>query len=378
MIRVADYVARGLAAHGIRHVFLVTGGAAMHLNDAIGRCHDLSYVCFHHEQAAAMAAQGYYRLTNRLAAVNVTAGPGSTNAITGVFGAWVDSLGMVVVSGQVKWETLVRSTDLPLRQLGDQEVDIVRLVEPITKYAVLVTEPQSIRYHLEKALHLAQTGRPGPVWLDIPGNVQSAMIEPETLEGFTPDWAPIGTTDVTAACAEISARLKAARSAGPPGRCRGPARPSGGRVPPSRRASRDSRGDRIQRARPAADGRSAVYRAPGHDRRPGRQLRRAERRLSSGARLPAQHPAGELRLAALRPAAFKVMVDIDAAELKKPTIDARSAGARRCGGRDSRPAGTARVREADPGASRLARVVSASGRRVTRWCCPSTGRRSGR
>jgi acetolactate synthase-1/2/3 large subunit len=161
-MRVADYVASGLAAHGIRHVFMVTGGAAMHLNDAIGRCRELEYVCVHHEQAASMAAQGYYRLTNRLAAVNVTAGPGATNAITGVFGAWTDSLGMVVVSGQVKWETLVRSTALPLRQLGDQEVDIVRLVEPITKYAVLVDDPARVRYHLERAIHLARSGRPGP------------------------------------------------------------------------------------------------------------------------------------------------------------------------------------------------------------------------
>ena len=140
MVRLADYVATALADHGIRDVFMVTGGGAMHLNDAIGRCDRLDYVCCHHEQACAIAAQGYYRLTNRLAAVNVTTGPGGTNAITGVFGAWVDSLGMVVVSGQVKWETLVRSTGLPLRQLGDQEVDIVKLVESITKYAVMVTD----------------------------------------------------------------------------------------------------------------------------------------------------------------------------------------------------------------------------------------------
>jgi len=211
MIRVADFVAQGLAAHGIRHVFMVTGGAAMHLNDAIGRCPGLSYVCTHHEQAAAMAAQGYYRLTNRLAAVNVTAGPGATNAITGVFGAWVDSLGMVVVSGQVKWETLVRSTSLPLRQLGDQEVDIVRLVEPISKYAVMVTEPESVRYHLERAIHLARTGRPGPVWLDIPGNVQSAMIDPEGLAGFAPEPDTRGgRADVAAACGEIVAALRRA------------------------------------------------------------------------------------------------------------------------------------------------------------------------
>src|SRR6476661_3432149 len=166
---------------------MITGGGAMHLNDAIGRCDRLHYVCCHHEQACSIAAQGYYRLTNRLAAVNVTAGPGGTNAITGVFGAWTDSLGMVVISGQVKWETLVRSTTLPLRQLGDQEVDIIRVVEPITKYAALVTDPEDIRYHLERAIHLARTGRPGPVWLDIPGNVQSAMVDPDTLEGFVPD-----------------------------------------------------------------------------------------------------------------------------------------------------------------------------------------------
>src|SRR3712207_5249507 len=164
MIRLADYVAGALVAHGIRDVFLVTGGGAMHLNDAIGRCRGLRYVACHHEQACARAAQSNYRLTHLLAAVNVTAGPGATNAITGVFGAWADSLGMVVISGQMKWETLVRSTGLPLRQLGDQEVDIVRVVQPITKYAVMVTDPATIRYHLEKAIHLARTGRPGPVW----------------------------------------------------------------------------------------------------------------------------------------------------------------------------------------------------------------------
>ena len=150
-----------------------------------------------------MAAQGYYRLTNRLAAVNVTAGPGATNAITGVFGAWTDSLGMVVVSGQVKWETLVRSTALPLRQLGDQEVDIVRLVEPITKYAALVDDPARMRYHLERAIHLARTGRPGPVWLDVPSNVQAAMVDPAALEGFSPEPGDWTGTDVPAACAEI-------------------------------------------------------------------------------------------------------------------------------------------------------------------------------
>jgi len=208
-VRLADYVANTLADHGISDVFMITGGGAMHLNDAIGRCHRLRYVCCHHEQACTIAAQGYYRLTNRLAAVNVTTGPGGTNAITGVYGAWVDSLGMVVVSGQVKWETLVRSTGLPLRQLGDQEIDIVRLVEPITKYAVMVIEPSSIRYHLEKAIHRARTGRPGPVWLDIPMNVQGANIDPAALTGFDPaeDVSPRSEATLAAACARILEKL---------------------------------------------------------------------------------------------------------------------------------------------------------------------------
>jgi len=190
VIRVADYIAETLADRGIRNVFMVTGGGAMHLNDAIGRCKRLSYVCCHHEQACAMAAASHYRLTNRLAAVNVTSGPGGTNAITGVFGAWVESLGMIVVSGQVKFATTVRSTGLPLRQLGDQELDITRLVAPITKYAVMVTDPSTIRYHLERALHLATHGRPGPVWVDVPMDVQASMVDPNDLRGFDPSNEP--------------------------------------------------------------------------------------------------------------------------------------------------------------------------------------------
>lgn len=212
MIRVADYIARALAAHGVTDVFLVTGGGAMHLNDAIGRCKELHWVACHHEQTCTMAAQAYYRLTNRLAAVNVTAGPGGTNAITGVFGAWTDSLGMVVVSGQVKWETLVRSTDLPLRQLGDQEVDITKIVAPITKYAAMITDPTTVRYHVEKAIHLARTGRPGPTWLDVPMNVQSALVEPDALVAYDPaedSDASLGAT-LDAQCATLMDRLRSA------------------------------------------------------------------------------------------------------------------------------------------------------------------------
>ncbi|MGA3007048.1 MAG: thiamine pyrophosphate-binding protein [Opitutaceae bacterium] len=213
MIRVADYIAQTLARHGVRHVFMVTGGGAMHLNDAFGRCHpDLAVVCCHHEQACAMAAESYYRVTGRMAAVNVTTGPGGTNAITGVYGAYVDSMAMIVVSGQVKWETLVRSTDLPLRQLGDQEVDIVRMVGGVTKYAVLVKEPSSIRYHLERALHLATNGRPGPVWLDVPINVQGAKIDPATLSGYDPaeDAPRFETRELDAAVQHVAERLRTA------------------------------------------------------------------------------------------------------------------------------------------------------------------------
>lgn len=212
MIRVADYIAQTLAQHNVRHVFMVTGGGAMHLNDAFGRCLDLNVVCCHHEQACAMAAESYYRVTGRLAAVNVTTGPGGTNAITGVYGAYVDSMAMIVVSGQVKWETLVRSTNLPLRQLGDQEVDIVRMVGGVTKYAVLVKEPASIRYHLERALHLATSGRPGPVWLDVPINVQGAKIDPAALPGYNPtEDAPVfETRDLGAAVQHVVERLRTA------------------------------------------------------------------------------------------------------------------------------------------------------------------------
>jgi acetolactate synthase-1/2/3 large subunit len=213
MIRIADYVAQTLVKYGIGDVFLVTGGGAMHLNDAFGRCEGLDYTCCHHEQACAMAAESYYRLTNRLAAVNVTTGPGGTNAITGVYGAWTDSIGMIVISGQVKWETVVRSTGLPLRQLGDQEIDIVKLVEPITKYAVMVSDPQSIRYHLERALYLATSGRPGPCWLDIPMNIQGAKIDPDTLKAYDPqeDQIKYTTQDLDSVSKQIMARLKEAK-----------------------------------------------------------------------------------------------------------------------------------------------------------------------
>ena len=212
-IKLSNWVADHLAEFGVQHVFMLTGGGAMHLNHSLGTDPRFKCVFTHHEQALAMGAEAYYRLTNRLAVVNVTSGPGGTNAITGVYGAFVDSIGMLVISGQVKIETTVRSTGLPLRQYGDQELDIEELVRPITKYVTMVTDPRSIRYHLEKALYLATTGRPGPCWLDIPLDVQAAQIDPaDLLPGFDPAELdePWRATDLTASAQAILARLKQA------------------------------------------------------------------------------------------------------------------------------------------------------------------------
>lgn len=182
--KISDYIADKLAEAGICQVFTVTGGGAMHLNDSLGHHPGLSCMYHHHEQAAAMAAEAYARVDNRMAAVCVTSGPGATNAITGALCAWMDSIPMMVLSGQVRYDTTVRSSGLKIRTMGVQEYDVVKSVEPMTKYAVMVTEPKRIRYHLERALYLAANGRPGPVWLDIPLNVQSAVIETEELEAY--------------------------------------------------------------------------------------------------------------------------------------------------------------------------------------------------
>ena len=183
-VKVAKYIADFVANHGVEHVFTVTGGGAMHLNDAFGHHPKLKSIYNHHEQASAIAAEGYTRLSGKLAVVCVTSGPGGTNAITGVMGGWLDSIPMFVVSGQVKRETTIRARNLDMRQLGDQEYDIVASVKPMTKYAEMVLDPNDIRYHLEKAWYLCQNGRPGPVWIDVPLDVQAALVETEDLKGF--------------------------------------------------------------------------------------------------------------------------------------------------------------------------------------------------
>jgi acetolactate synthase-1/2/3 large subunit len=186
-MKLSNYIFSKLVSEGIDTVFLVTGGGAMHLNDAIGRTSGLKFVCNHNEQASAIAAEGYARVKNKPAIVNVTTGPGSINSLNGVHGAFTDSIPMIVISGQVKRETIMSTYNIEgLRQLGDQEVDIINMVKGITKYAVEVTDPNSIKYHVEKAIHLSTSGRPGPVWISIPVDVQAAEVDIDTCEGFSP------------------------------------------------------------------------------------------------------------------------------------------------------------------------------------------------
>lgn len=184
MKKVAKYISEFFVNKGVTDMFMITGGAAMHLNDAFGHQDGLKITYNHHEQACTISAEGYTRETGKIAPVCVTGGPGGTNAITGVFGAYVDSIPMFVVTGQAKRETTVGYASLPLRQLGDQEAQIVDAVRTMTKYAKMITDPRSIRKEMEKAWFLMLNGRPGPVWLDIPGDVASAMVETDDLEAF--------------------------------------------------------------------------------------------------------------------------------------------------------------------------------------------------
>jgi acetolactate synthase-1/2/3 large subunit len=184
-MRVSDYIVQYLRdEHNIETIFTVSGGGCIFLIDSLGHTEGVEYVATHHEQAAALAAEGYARMNNKLGACVVTSGPGATNAITGTLCSWLDSIPVIVISGQVNKELTTNYTGLPLRQLGDQEYNIVESVKHMTKYAVQVNDADDIRFHLEKACKLATSGRPGPVWLDIPLNIQSANINPEQLHGY--------------------------------------------------------------------------------------------------------------------------------------------------------------------------------------------------
>lgn len=187
MIKLSDYVIKRLEETGARHMFMLPGGGAMHLNDSLGNSKKIRFVCCLHEQACSIAAEAYARVNNEIGLLMVTTGPGGTNALTGVAGAYLESTPMFVVSGQVKRADMINGQGL--RQQGMQELDIISVVSSITKYAALVDDPQMIRYHIERALYEATHGRKGPVWLDIPLDVQATMIDENTLIGYTP--APV-------------------------------------------------------------------------------------------------------------------------------------------------------------------------------------------
>ena len=208
MIKVSDYIAQFLAARGVEHIFMLTGGGCMHLVDSFGSQKGMDYVCCLHEQAVAFAAQAYAEYRSTPGAALVTTGPGGTNAVTGLAAAWVDSTACVFLSGQAKRADLL--TGRGVRSMGPQELDIVAVVQPLTKYAKMLVEPNDVRYELEKAWHLATTGRRGPVWLDVPLDVQAAMVDETQLRAFSPLPAPDRSALLRARVAQTIALLQKA------------------------------------------------------------------------------------------------------------------------------------------------------------------------
>ncbi|MDE2238841.1 MAG: thiamine pyrophosphate-binding protein, partial [Rhodospirillales bacterium] len=319
-MRVADYIATLVSARGITDFFAVTGGGAMHLNDAFARNKQLRGICLHHEQACTMAAEAYCRLSGRLALVNVTTGPGGINALNGVHGAWTDSIGMLVISGQVKQETMATSYDLPLRQLGDQEADIIGMVRGITKFATVLRNKEDVRYVVEKAIHLARTGRPGPVWIDVPMDIQGAQIEPDTLRGYVPE-----AHDALPNIAEIAEILRnARRPVIMPG--------TGVRIAGAYDAFLklvELTGFPVATAFNAHDllpeGHSSYVGRPGTvgDRAGNFAVQNADVVLILGCRLNIRQISYNWENFA--PDALKIMVDIDQAELSKPTLNIQKA-----------------------------------------------------
>ncbi|MDR0891950.1 MAG: thiamine pyrophosphate-binding protein [Mediterranea sp.] len=324
MIKVSDFIFEHLyRTYGIDHVFLVTGGGAMHLNDSIGRNPHIHYLCNHHEQASAIAAEGYYRTSGKLCVTNVTTGPGGTNALTGVLGQWCDSIPALYISGQVKQSTTISACpDLNLRQLGDQEVDIVDIVRPITKMAVMVTDPLDIKYYLDRSVYLALHGRPGPVWLDIPLDVQGAMVDEGQLREFVPTELEKAETPVLNAGAVdlLLQKLQAAHS---------PVLYVGGGVRLAERvesfiALAEQMGVPVVTAISGSDilwhDHPLCFGKPGicGDRIGNIMVQNADLLIVLGTRLSIRQVSYAYDL--LAPHAYKVMVDIDANELKKPTL----------------------------------------------------------
>lgn len=315
MIRVADYIAQAIADAGVTHVFTVTGGGAMFLNDALGHHPGLTAVYCHHEQAAAMAAECHARVSGGIGAVCVTTGPGGINALNGVFGAWTDSVPMIAVSGQVRRETIRDRGNL--RQLGDQEVDIIGMVRPITKYAVSVRDPQTIRYHMERAIHLCRNERPGPCWIDVPVDVQATMVDPEKMGVARPQPCkyPLASSQV----ADLLARLRAAER---PVILAGGGVRAAGAVEEFRRVTTALdipvatawAPDVIVHDHPCFVGRQGVI----GDRGGNFAVQNADLLLIVGSRLSIRHTSYNWQT--FSPKSYKVWVDVDPAEFTKPTV----------------------------------------------------------
>ena len=321
-IRLADYVADFLVNNGITDCFTVTGGGAMHLNDALGHKDGLKCLYNHHEQACAIAAEAYARINNKIAAVCVTTGPGGTNAITGVIGGWLDSVPMLIISGQVRYDTSRRGMGLNIRAGGDQEFDITCAVECMTKYCEMIEDPSRIRYALEKALYFATTGRPGPCWIDIPVNYQGCFIETDDLVGFDPATEP---NDIPAPVSdkvmdEIISRIKTAERpvlyAGNGVRLAG-AFELFEKVVPKLNIPVVTGWDNIDMmadADPLYVGRGGIM----GDRAGNFAAQNADLILAVGNRLSIRQVGYNWKTWARE--AFVIMVDVDAEELKKPTL----------------------------------------------------------
>ncbi len=320
-IRLADYVADFLVSHGICDCFTVTGGGAMHLNDALGHKEGLRCTYNHHEQACAIAAEAYARINNKIAAVCVTTGPGGTNAITGAVGGWLDSIPMLIISGQVRYDTTARGMGVGIRAGGDQEFDITKAVACMTKYCEMIEDPCRIAYALEKALHLATTGRPGPCWLDIPLNFQGCTIETDDLVHYDiREDAPEAPVPDRAVVAQVVERIKRAKR--PVLYAGNGIRLSGGfdifkRIVPRLNIPVVTGWDNIDMmadSDPLYVGRGGIM----GDRAGNFAVQNADLILAVGNRLSIRQVGYSWKTWARD--AFVIMVDVDAEELKKPTL----------------------------------------------------------
>lgn len=324
MIKVSDFIFKYLVEkYGVKHCFLVTGGGAMHLNDSIGHTPGLSYICNHHEQASAIAGEGYYRASGKLAVTCVTTGPGGTNAITGVLGQWLDSIPGLYISGQVKQSTTIDACpELTLRQLGDQEADIKSMVQSITKYCVTITDVHDVKREIDKAIAIALNGRPGPVWIDVPLDIQGAYVEESELKEWDESELE-NTTDsakINNQLHELAERIKHAKS--PVIYVGNGVRLAGRTDAFVRWAERMgipvvtaiSGSDILWHDHPLFFGKPGIC----GDRIGNIMVQNSDLLIIMGTRLSIRQISYAYDLFA--PKAYKVMIDVDAAEMEKPTL----------------------------------------------------------